>query len=86
MLTEVKTPFDHTQISDVAFVAAVAASIARRCQKLSLPIEELRESVKTQILSTETILQYQFMSYEDEARRRRYHQKNKNWRSMKTMP
>jgi hypothetical protein len=67
MLTKVKELSGHTTIFDIPFVAAVAASIACRCRGLSLSIEELRPSVKTQIVSTETILQHHSKIYEDHA-------------------
>jgi hypothetical protein len=65
MLTKMNDFSAHATVSDVPLVAAVAASLACRCQGLSLSIKELRSSVKTQILSTETMLRHHRNVYKD---------------------
>ena len=65
MLTRVKDPSGDKTIFDVPFVAVVAASLVCRVQGLSLSIEDLRSSVKTQILSTEPLLLRHVTIYKD---------------------
>ena len=64
MLSRIKEPSGPKTISNVPFVAVVAASLAHRCRELNPSIKELRSSVMTQILSTDTILQHHAQIYE----------------------
>ncbi|KAI1685649.1 hypothetical protein KJE20_03614 [Pyrenophora tritici-repentis] len=65
MLVKVKELHHSMIISEVPFIAAVAASLAARCSNLGLSTENLCSPVHMQIISTDVILARHAETYKD---------------------